>query len=89
MRRIQASDAKAQFDTLLKDVERGETVTIDRDGKPVARIVPANDHLVREPRSPERQAEIERAIANIKTIAKRNGPITVEEILSARDEGRK
>ena len=89
MRHIQASEAKAQFDTLLKEVERGETIAIDRDGESIARMVPAQRAVAREPRSKQRQAEIDRAIANIKAIRDRTSPITVEEILSARDEGRR
>jgi prevent-host-death family protein len=88
MRHVKASEAKEQFETLLKEVKGGETVTIDQDGIPIARIVPARQTASAE--APfERRMQVERTIANIREIAKRNGPITVEEILSARDEGRR
>jgi len=80
MRQIQASEAKTKFLQLLDDVERGETVVITRKGRPVARIAPESD---------VRRAEIDEAIADIRAFGRRKGPITVAEILSARDEGRK
>jgi prevent-host-death family protein len=80
MREIQASEAKAKLPQLLDDVERGETVVITRHGKPIARLVPEVDR---------RRAEIAAAIAGLKALQKETGKITVEELLAARDEGRK
>lgn len=40
MREIGVYDAKTQLPRLLDDVEQGETVTITRHGRPVARLVP-------------------------------------------------
>jgi len=34
------TEAKAQFSSLIDKVEKGETVTIGRAGRPVAKIVP-------------------------------------------------
>ncbi len=78
MRTIQASEAKARLLQILDDVERGETVVITRRGKAIARLVP-------EPQ--RRQQEIDKAIESIKALGRRNGKITVEELLSARHEG--
>ena len=80
MREIQASDAKTHLPSLLDDVERGETLIITRHGKPIARIVPETDR---------RQAEIDAAIKGIKALRAHTGKITVDELLSARDAGRK
>ena len=80
MKRIQASQAKAQFAELLDQVERGETVVITRHGKPIARLVREED---------ERRADALRAMAEIKELRKTAGQATVEEILAWRDEGRK
>ena len=80
MRQIQASEAKTKFLQLLDDVERGDTLIITRHGKPIARLSPEKER---------RQAEIEKAIEGIRALRSRFGRITVEEILSARDEGRK
>ena len=80
MRTIQASDAKARLLQLLDDVERGENLIITRHGRAIARIVPEADR---------RQEECDEAIANIQALRKRNGKVTIKELLSARDEGRK
>jgi len=80
MREIQASEAKTRLPELLRDVERGETLIITRHGKPIAWLVPDPE---------ERQARAREAIAAIREMRKGNGKITVEELLSARDEGRR
>jgi prevent-host-death family protein len=80
MRKIPASEAKTHLPRLLDDVERGETLVITRHGRPIARIVPE---------ASRRQEEIDKAIAGILELRKGKGKITVEEILSARDEGRR
>jgi prevent-host-death family protein len=63
MGEIQASEAKAHLASLLDEVERGETLIITRRGKPIARIIPE---------AGRRQANIDRAIAEIKKIAQDN-----------------
>jgi prevent-host-death family protein len=80
MRKVQASEAKAHLLQLLDEVERGETLVITRHGRPIARIVPEVDR---------REEEIEKAVANIRELRKRTGKITLDELRSARDEGRK
>lgn len=80
MREIQASDAKVHLPQLLDDVERGETLIITRHGRRIARIVPEKDR---------QQEEIDHALSAIREIRKRTGRITVHDLLSARDEGRK
>ena len=80
MREIQASEAKAHLPQLLDDVERGETLIITRHGRAIARIVPEADR---------RQEEVDNAIANIRALRTQNAKLTIEELLSARDEGRK
>ena len=80
MRQIQASEAKARLPQLLDDVERGETLIITRHGRAIARIVPEIDR---------RQEEVDKALANIRELRKRTRKISIEEILSAKEEGRK
>jgi prevent-host-death family protein len=80
MREIQASEAKTHLPQLLDDVERGETLIITRHGRRIARIVPEVDR---------RQEEVDKALAGIREFRKRTGAITLVELLSARDEGRK
>ena len=84
MRDIQASEAKARLSRLLDEVERGETVVITRHGRAVARIIPE---------AQRRQHEIAAALDNIKAlgkeIARENGPVSIEEIVSSIHEGHK
>lgn len=51
-----AADAKARFSELLARAEAGETITIRRHGKEVAKLVPAQPKRMAE----ERRAAIER-----------------------------
>jgi prevent-host-death family protein len=79
MQTIQATEVEAHILRILDDVERGESVLITRNGKPVARI------------SPETEVDrdrVQRAVDSILEIRKRTKPVSLEEILSARDEGR-
>ena len=80
MREIKASEAKTHLPQLLDDVERGETLIIKRHGRRIARIVPDVDR---------RQEEIDKALAGIRELRRRTGRITVKQLLSARDDGRK
>lgn len=79
MRSVGAFEAKTHLSELLAAVEQGETVVITRRGRPVARLVP-------EPSSPDRAA----AIARIRALRERVGaPFTLDDILTARDAGRR
>jgi len=80
MREIQASEAKVHLAQLLDEVEKGETLIITRHGRRIARIVPELD---------QRQEQIDKALNDIRAHGKRTGRITREELLSARDDGRK
>jgi prevent-host-death family protein len=81
MKTVQASEAKAKLSALLSEVERGEVVEITRHGKTIARIVPEADEADRRQRAVQ-------AILDLKKSGRKTG-ITVDDILSARDEGRK
>jgi prevent-host-death family protein len=80
MKTVQASDAKTHFLRLLDDVERGESITITRHGKEIAVISPHQE---------PQHIRARRAFANIEELRKRTLPVSLEEILSARDEGRR
>ena len=79
MRTVQASEAKTRFLRILDDVERGESVIITRHGKPVARISPQSEFD---------RDRVKQAVATICAIRLRTKPVSLKEILSARDEGR-
>jgi prevent-host-death family protein len=79
MRTFQASEAKTHLLRILDDVERGETVAITRHGKQIAAIVP----------KPEIDRErVQQGIEGMRALRQRIGKLSLEEILSARDEGR-
>ncbi len=68
---------EAQWKQLPDDVERGETIIITRDGRPIARLIP---ELVR------RKKSIDEALTSLKELRQRAGKITREELLSARHQ---
>lgn len=70
MKQMQAREAKAKFAELLQTAERGESVTITRHGKPVARIVPIEEHA--------EDAEREANRKFIEHLLKFPGPLEVE-----------
>jgi prevent-host-death family protein len=83
MREVGAFEAKTHLSELLAAVEAGEEVLITRRGKPVARLVPAQDPGI------TRKKAIEGVAALRREIAASGGGLTMADILSARDEGRR
>ena len=81
-------EAKTHLSELIARAERGEEVIITRHNKPVAKLVPITTEI-----SPELYRKRLEILAELQAvgrqIAERGGPITVEEILSWRDEGRR
>ena len=79
MREIGAFEAKTHLSELLAAAEAGESITITRRGTAVARLVPAG------------QGDRAPALARVAALRRRltGGALTPEEILSARDEGRR
>ncbi|KAF0182008.1 MAG: type II toxin-antitoxin system Phd/YefM family antitoxin [Hyphomonadaceae bacterium] len=77
MKELTAVEAKVRFGAVLDDVERGEEIVVTRNGKRVARIVPAEVDVDR------RRA----AAARLKDFAK--GRTLGMDWRALRDEGRK
>jgi prevent-host-death family protein len=77
---VSSYEAKTQLPRLIRAAERGETVIITRHGKPVAQLGPVQD------RRREETAEVIERMKRARALRPR---VTVEEILAARDEGRK
>jgi prevent-host-death family protein len=73
-------EAKARFSELLDKVEQGETVVVTRHGKPIARLVA--DEAARRAKVRE---TIEQMLERRKTVA----PVTTEEIIAWKNEGRR
>lgn len=78
MREIGAFEAKTHLSELLAAVEAGETVTITRRGRAVARLSPV--------RATEGRAA---AVARLLALREGLGSLTAAEILDARDAGRR
>lgn len=83
MREIAASEAKTHFLRLLDEVEAGESFVITRHGKPIARLESERRRQMSAAEAAEQIRELGRQVRD------RRGPATIEEILSARDEGRR
>lgn len=76
-------EAKTHLSDLVDRAERGETITITRRGKPVARLSPpAPAHDV---------ARAKAAAASLRELqaSLRSQPFTADEIRSMRNEGRR
>lgn len=85
MRMINLTEAKAKFSDVIRAVEAGERIALTRHGKPVAYLSP-DDTSVPKRSEAEVQEILERARRLRESISH---TFTHEEIISARDEGRK
>ncbi|MFN3546559.1 MAG: type II toxin-antitoxin system Phd/YefM family antitoxin [Mesorhizobium sp.] len=85
MREVRTSELQSQLVDLLDDVEQGETIVITRDGRPVARLVPEMRTLETD------RTDGRKAVDDLRAWRKSlpQSILTIEDILSARDEGRR
>jgi antitoxin (DNA-binding transcriptional repressor) of toxin-antitoxin stability system len=79
MREIHASQARIPLRRRRDEAERGETAATPRRGRAVARIAPDARRW---------QEQVETAIETIKALRRRAGTIALDELVSARREGR-
>ena len=79
IRTVQVTEAQDQLPALLDLVERGDSIRIVRNGRVVARIIP---EAVRPGQ------DIRSALDAMWELRDGIGKMTMEQILSARDEGR-
>lgn len=84
MREVGAFKAKTHLSALLEAVAAGEEIVITRRGKPVARLVPIDTVD-----APRRRTALARIAGLREELAARAAGLTRDEILSARDEGRR
>jgi len=75
MRDVDASEAGQML-----EVERGVTVRILRDGRPIARLIADQD---------ARRAEAAEAITRLKALREEMGKAPLDEVLASIHEGRK
>ena len=80
MREVGTFEAKTHLSALLESVAAGETIMITKRGRPMARLVP--------PTAPDLQA-VDTAIARLRKLRDQFGTLSVDEILTYRDEGRR
>ncbi|WP_311785381.1 type II toxin-antitoxin system Phd/YefM family antitoxin [Ferirhizobium litorale] len=78
MRTVKVGEAKTHLSELLVSVEAGEEIIIARGDAPVARLVPMGDQ--------EQRANLVRLLRKERAARK---PVSLDEILRWRDEGRK
>lgn len=78
MKQIGVYEAKTQLPRLLDEVERGESVTITRHGRPVARLIPVGG----------RRRSVGEAIESLREFRKGNrlDGLTIRELI---EEGRR
>ena len=80
MKNVSLSEARANIAELLDEVERGESVTINLN------VTTSLNPVETEA---ERSARINRAIDGIIELRKLTKPVSVEEIIAWKNEGRK
>ena len=80
MKTVGSYEAKTRLPELLRDVERGETFTVTRRGVPIARITGVER---------DNRKEISDAIREIRRQRAQRKSVSVNEIIAARDEGRR
>lgn len=80
---VKAFEAKTHFSELLNRAERGESIAITRHGVHVATLVPAQKE------SERKRLAAEQILERRKKIQLEGRGLKLNEILSARDEGRK
>jgi prevent-host-death family protein len=87
---IVRSEAEIGIAELLDRVERGEEITVTRDGRPVARIMPVPRQVTLAAADPdeERRARMDEAIRKIKAAREglTPGGLSIREMI---DEGRR
>lgn len=80
MQTFVADEAGEGFLRILDEVRQGQTVLIEVDGRTVARLSPEEEFDCRS---------VEEAMASILKIRERTKPVSLEELLASRDEGRR
>jgi prevent-host-death family protein len=83
MKSVGSYEAKTHLPRLLSQVEKGESIIITKRGKPIARIVPAEEHPVRDVASVIREFR-----AYSQQQARTLGKLSIKEIKEMTEEGR-
>jgi prevent-host-death family protein len=83
MKSVGSYEAKTHLPRLLSQVEKGETITITKRGKPIARLVPAQEQPVRDVASVIREFR-----AYSQQRGRTLGKLSIREIKEMTEEGR-
>jgi prevent-host-death family protein len=84
MKHVGMFEAKTNLSSLVEEVEKGGEVIITRRGKPVAKLVRAEDRI-----TPAQIAKQRQAVAQLREMARKRGlRVSHEEIKSWIKEGR-
>lgn len=88
---IGAYEAKTKLSALLDRVEKGESLTITRNGRPVARLVPAEDAAPPTRVSASEADSVVEGFRRLRESLRAEGvrPFSVEEIIDLIHSGRK
>lgn len=83
MKSVGSYEAKTHLPQLLSQVEKGETITITKRGKPIAVLSPAEE---------QPQRDVKAVIAEFRAYSQRRsqalGALTPREIKAMKEEGR-
>jgi len=75
------TDAAARLEELIAQVEAGEEIIVCRDGAPVGKLVAFD--------AERRRATIEQTIEDVRAFRARAKPVTAEELIAWKNEGRR
>lgn len=84
---ISVFDARNRFSELIDAAERGEEVIVTKRGRPVVRLTPVNETELRRNQTLTALARADRIAAAVEESMGR--PFTHDELMAARDEGRR
>jgi len=83
-----ATEAQAQFLEVLDQAQAGTEIIIERDSRPIARLLPLPRPRLSDEALRKQRAEAIEGLRRLrKQFAAKNPPLTYEELISARHEG--
>jgi prevent-host-death family protein len=80
MREVGLFEAKTKLSALVEEAGRGAEITITKRGKPVARLMPPATHDAEAAKA---------AIERLRARRNERKPVTIEEIIAWKNEGRR
>lgn len=84
---VSVFDARNRFSELIEAAERGEEVIVTKRGRPVVRLTPVNETELRTSQTLAALARADRIADAVEESMGR--PFSHDELIAARDEGRR